>query len=254
MARNTLSELDERGYCRDWKSNLLTGIDSGAIEGDLQQGSGSELATKFRAPHSSSALAVNAFGPFREDPQPLRIRSHHGFKTLRFEQKCPSGLSGTPPNLDVVLEGDGPILAIESKCLEYMSRKDAEFAPAYFTDIQDERRETAWFAEMGRLSKEPADYRHLDAAQLIKHAMGLAHSFPGQSVTLLYVWWEPTNAESFPIFAHHRDEVLSFAQRVAGSDIRFEWTTYRQLWTQWSAEGLDAAHIAALHKRYSIEI
>jgi hypothetical protein len=246
--------LDEAGYCRDWRGNLLSLVDSGYVEADLRQGSGSELSTKFRAPHSSSALAVNAFGPFRHDPQQLRIEQHREFKTLSFERKCPSGLSGTPPNLDVLLESDGRVLAIESKCLEYMSRKEAEFAPAYFTDIQDERRETTWFAEMGRLRQSPVDYRHLDAAQLIKHAMGLAHSFPEQMITLLYVWWEPTNADDFPIFSHHRDEVLSFAERVAGSDIRFEWTTYGQLWTQWFAEGLDAAHIAALHKRYSIEI
>ena len=43
-------------------------------------------------------------------------------------------------------------------------------------------------------------YRHLDAAQLIKHYLGLRNTFPGRDVTLLNLFWKPANAADFPEF------------------------------------------------------
>jgi hypothetical protein len=57
-------------------------------------------------------------------------------------------------------------VAIESKCLEYFTPKEAKFAPAYQT--LDNCQATPWFAEMERLRGCPKDYEALDAAQLIK--------------------------------------------------------------------------------------
>ncbi len=54
-----------------------------------------------------------------------------------------------------------------------------------------------------RISSPPGQrtlYRHLDAAQLIKHYLGLPNTFPGRDVTLLYLFWEPADAADFPGF------------------------------------------------------
>ena len=66
------------------------------------------------------------------------------------------------------------------------------------------------FREMHRLVESPRSYLWLDAAQLVKHAFGLAYTFPDRPVTLIYLFWEPSNPEAYPIFAEHRAEVDRF--------------------------------------------
>jgi hypothetical protein len=48
---------------------------------------------------------------------------------------------------------------------------------------------------MLRLIDAPDCYAWPDAAQLIKHAFGLAGRFGGRPVTLLYLYWEPANPD-----------------------------------------------------------
>ena len=82
------------------------------------------------------------------------------FTSLQFERKCPHGLVGRrSPNLDILAESPNGVVAIESKCLEYLTPHAAKFASAYEREIQDARRQSAWFAEMRRLIQEPRRYR-----------------------------------------------------------------------------------------------
>src|SRR5450759_1463439 len=64
--------LDEKGYVSEASRNLIDGVHLNDFEADLRQGDGNELEGKFRAAHSSSALAVNTFAPFRTRPDKLR--------------------------------------------------------------------------------------------------------------------------------------------------------------------------------------
>lgn len=238
----------------DFTQNLLPGVVSTDFEADLRQGSGRELEGKFRAAHSSSALAVNSFGPFRRHCTDLTLGDQDGLSIVGFERKCPVGLRrGTPPNLDLVLEGRNQIIAIESKCTEYLSSHAADFASAYSEQIVDGRRQSGWFAEMQRVSRAPTDYRWLDAAQLIKHAFGLANTYPDQPVQLLYLFWEPPNADDFPVFGQHRSEIAGFADRVAGSFPSFAVMSYPELWKGWAQVGAPdwlEHHVAQLQARY----
>ncbi len=249
--------VDDLGYVADWRDNLLPAVAPRDFEADLSQGSGDEHSTKFRAAHSSSALAVNAFAPFRRSLPDLAVGPHCGFTTMDFERKCPSGLRGTPPNIDLVLESPEHVLAIESKCLEYLTPQVADFSLSYFDRILDGRRDSAWFLEMVRLRDAPKAYRCLDAAQLIKHAFGLARCFPDRPVTLLYLWWEPLNADADPIFDRHRGEVAAFADRVAGSTPAFEGMSYTSLWKQWEDGLLPAGlarHVCEIRARYAVTL
>ena len=89
------------------------------------------------------------------------------------------------------------------------------------TKFEDEKTKTEWFKEMRRLIREPRRYRWLDAAQLVKHAFGIVHTFPDRPCTLVYLFWEPSNKDAHPVFAQHRAEVDRFAASVAGSAINF---------------------------------
>jgi hypothetical protein len=250
--------LDARGYTDRPENNLIDGVDLDDFRTDFEQGSGNELAGKFRAVHSSSALAANCFGPFKRRPEELYLAEANGFGSISFEHKCPVGLSQarTPPNLDLVAVGPGSVVGVESKFLEHLGRKTAKFADAYKDQINDARRDGPWYAEMMRLRDDPKYYRYLDAAQLIKHAFGLANTFPGKSTTLIYLFWEPNNAKDLNTIQEHREEVKDFAHRISGGFPSFEFLSYPELWDRWISLGSSfmVAHAGRLRERYCVSV
>ena len=252
---NPLVEVDTRGYVRDVAENLLPTVRLADFEADLRAGDGNELEGKFKAVHSSSALAINVFAPFRARDSELTLPGSGSVTGLEFERKCPHGVSSRAPNLDVLLNGPAEVIGIESKLTEPLSRHRAVFSPRYREKIRDERRESAWFREMLRLEDDPERYVWLDAAQLVKHAYGLAHTFPDKPVTLLYLYWEPRNAERFPLFVEHRGEIDAFSGRVAGSRPSFRAMSYPELWRIWSKTPSSwlTVHLDAMRARYEVE-
>lgn len=249
--------ISPTGYVSDPSENLLDGIRLPDIEADFRQGDGNELEEKFRAAHSSSALAANNFAPFKLRPGSLRLAgvSHLGAPT--FEQKCPTGLLGTPPNLDLVAENDSAAVGVESKCTEFLRRHVAKFRPAYDDQIRDERRGDPWFAEMRRLVRNPASYVWLDAAQLVKHAFGLARAFRARRTFLLYLFWEPTNAFDFSVFNEHRREIEQLSERVVGAHPEFKAMSYRELWEEWERGDPPQwllTHLGKVRARYDVAI
>lgn len=253
---NPSVKLDPKGYVRDITENLLPTVELADFEADLRAGDGNELEGKFKAVHSSSALAVNAFAPFRARGSELIVPGSRSITGLEFERKCPIGVGGKAPNLDVLLTGPAGIIGIESKLTEPLSGHHAHFSPRYQEKIRDERRESAWFREMLFLEKDPKRYGWLDAAQLVKHAFGLAHTFPNKPVTLLYLYWEPRNAERFPLFDEHRREIDAFSGRVTGSHPSFHAVSYPKLWRIWSKTPASwlTDHLDDLRARYEVEL
>jgi hypothetical protein len=66
---------------------------------------------------------------------------------------------------------------------------------------------------MLRLIDAPDCYAWPDAAQLIKHAFGLAGTFGGPPATLLYLYWEPANPDVNRPQVHRRLICFSYAAR-----------------------------------------
>lgn len=249
--------IDDNGYAADFRGNLLPMVLPEDFEADLSAGDGNELQTKFRAAHSSSALAVNCFAPFRRRIGDLAMPGGAAFDQLQFERKCPTGLrGGRSPNLDVLLSGPTGVVGIESKLTEYLVRHRAAFSPAYAEQIRDGRRDHGYFREMIRLLDAPDSYVWLDAAQLIKHAFGLARTFRDRSTTLLYLFWEPQNPDACPEFAAHRAEIAAFAERVADTGPSFVAMSYPELWETWAQTGPVwlTSHLAELRARYLVAI
>ena len=248
--------VNENGYVESFQDNLLSAVATEDFEADLQAGDGNELENNIYAAHSSAALVVNSFAPFRTRLSSLRLLDAGPFNQLEFEKKCPTGLRGKSPNLDVLLSGANNIIGIESKLTEYLSKHRAQFKLSYREKILDERRRSPYYTEMLRLIDEPDSYAWLDAAQLIKHAFGLTYTFPGKTITLLYLYWEPVNPECSSTFGEHRKEIQDFAQRVGGSKLNFDAMSYPELWKHWGETGPEwlTKHLEDLCSRYLVSI
>lgn len=248
-------------YCRAPELNLLDGVKLEDFEEDFRAGAGNELEPdgdkppKFCALISSSALAANCFGPFRRDPSSLTISGDSGFDELRFEAQCPTGLKGTPPTLDVLLSAGDRVLAIESKFTEYLTRKPAKFADAY-NGLLDTLFEPQWAAVYEELKTDPMAYAPLDAAQLVKHYLGIRNTFPDKETTLLYLYWEPMDNPTGGVFEAHRNSVDRLTERTAGSIIGFESISYPQLWKAWAECESQALRSQADHllNRYGLSL
>ncbi len=81
---------------------------------------------------------------------------------------------------------------------------------------------------------------NLDAAQLIKHSLGLIKSGK-ENKHLIYLYWTPVNPEDFEVYAKHEEELKIFEQRMQDQkDLIFSSMTYHQLWDQFlQVDGLE---------------
>lgn len=229
---------DRRGYLASCESNLFQPLNPES-KAAFQQGSGSELLdrpngpAKMRALHSSSALAVNFFDVWvgRNARPLLEIFGLNGEQVkIRFEGQYPTGLPGAPPNLDVVLElSGGPVVGIESKFSEWLTPKTKRTPPfkeKYFPSGSGvwERvglpatQNVAEDMQCGSLH-----FRHLDAPQLVKHALGLA-SHCGSNFRLLYVYFDSAGREGVT----HKDEIMVFSGRLK-AELGFRAFSYQEL-------------------------
>jgi hypothetical protein len=252
---NPQAIFDLNGYAAKLNDNLIEGVSREQFEPDYASAAGRELEGKMRAAYSSAALVVNTFARWRKDPSNLLLASMTGFNAMRFEAVFPTGLGGTPPHLDLV--GYGPkTVAVESKCLEYLTPKKAVFSRAYDT-ITDARRDSPWFKLIDLLRRAPCRYQYLDAAQLVKHALGLMRAPISGNLVLLYLYWEPLNRSEFDDFKRHREEVEDLHAIVHGARPEFKSIPYSQMWEEWSKESGDTSlkgHLGRLQERYAIVI
>jgi len=262
--RTARSGVSERGYAQRVEDVLLDAFDEevgDAIRSALTGKGGSELRPrgdappKFLAAHSSACLAANVFGPWLTSARPVPMPGETYEGRLDLEVECRTGLRGTPPTLDVVVEG-GQVLAVESKCTETFQAHGAEFAHPY-GPLVHEVAGRRWQEEYARLIQDPGRYRLLDAAQLVKHHLGLRRTYSGRPVTLAYLYWEPTNASEIPECAVHRAEVARFTQGVEGDrHMRFVALSYGELWDAWEAldEPWLRRHVEELRRRYDVSL
>lgn len=249
--------VDGRGYVCEAADNLLPGIDLADIETEFAAGAGNELEDKMLAPWSSSALAVNSFAPWRRAPNRLQVAGLSGFVgQLAFEEQCNHGVRGKWPHLDVLLRSDGAVIRVESKCLEYTRAHPSPVVSNAYRALRergDRRASSKWYAALD----EVPTFSKLDAYQLVKHYLGLAHSYPDVDRTLVYLYWEPANNDE-PLCREHREEVDRFTSLVGGDrTCRFLAISYAAHWRElelspeppWLSE-----HLCLLRRRYAVAI
>jgi hypothetical protein len=248
------ASFDHRGYV-ELEQNLI-GVGRADIEREFSAGAGRELESKMRAPWSSSALAVNSFGRWRQQLGAFTLAGLADLEPpLAFEAKCDHGVRGTWPHLDVIVRHRGGVVGVESKCLEpTRAHPTPTVSDAYWALAErgDPRSRSAFFAVLDRV----AEFVHLDVYQLVKHYLGLAHSYP-EPRTLVYIYWEPANEE--PLFVRHHAEVERFQALVGGDpSCDFVALSYAEHWH--ALRGQSPAplwlptHLDALELRYAVTI
>ena len=238
---------DARGYLASVEENLLRPLAPETRRG-FESGSGSELRdtpsrpAKMRALHSSSALAVNVFDSW-VDKDTSALMPALGLETeitsIRFEEQYSTGLTGNPPNLDVVLVlSSGHVIGIESKFSEWLkpkARSRPPFKPKYFPEgigLWRKRNLPRSQELAAAIDAGNEHFRYLDAPQLLKHALGLGTQLEGR-FSLYYIYYDWPAEES----RHHKHEVDHFVDLV-GSELRFKATSYQTLFH--SLDGLDS--------------
>lgn len=253
--KSALLHPDAKGYVADVQSNLITGLTREMIESDYRNGSGNEWEKKIRAIHSSAALAANTFGRWKNDPGKLKILGQLGFESIQMEAKCPTGLKGTPPNLDVLLKSESRkvVVGVESKFLEPLTPKPPEFSGSYLS--KEKEFEKPWKSLFDEVRQWPAS--RLDIAQLIKHYLGLRKQYQdGWQVYLLYIYWKPLNADVFPEYLEHERDIDRVKKIIVGggSKVQFQTMDYLQLWQSWAEDADLAKHARSLQERYCVNI
>jgi hypothetical protein len=240
---------------------FLPGVPEAYVRNRLEQADGDEIGSgKFAHPESSAALAANAFGWFIDRPimlPPLPSAEAAGQAErieIEFCARFPwSG--GKHPWLDAALISATHLIGIESKRFEpFRDAKAGSFSAAYNRPVWGDHMQR-YGAVRDALRLGVLRYRHLDAAQLVKHAFGLVTEGRriGRKPMLFYLFAEPTARGARPIATddrkRHRDEITDFAARVAGDEVSFGSAGYRE-WLR-GATGSAADHAAALIARFN---
>ncbi|MEC9344623.1 MAG: hypothetical protein VYB54_00245 [Pseudomonadota bacterium] len=234
-------------------ATFLPGVAVDHVLARLAKAGGNEAGSgKLASPESSAALAVNCFGWFIGRPErlpPLPGLEDAGVPEIvdvEFSARFP-WRGGRHPWLDAVVRTPTTLIGVESKRFEpFRDAKSVALSVAYDR--------TVWGQHMRRfeamrdsLRAEPGTFRHLDAAQLLKHAFGLVTEgrLQDRAPVLCYLYAEPAMRGDQPILPEdirrHRDEISRFAAAVAGDEVRFIATSYRDWLRTWAGQGADVA-------------
>lgn len=244
----TIPNEGEKNYLNSISKNIFNQQLSEETKNNFDDGDGNETIdsktrlAKMKALHSSSALPVNVFQywqekdlspilsacrlinsrPFNSDPLPNAVRFEQKFEISDNKKDFPKR-----PNLDVVIEYDHLVYAIESKFTEPYNGKHKGLREVYKSIQLDEH----WkeIENLKVLAKEisPDDnkFKHLDAAQLLKHILGLKKQLGKNGFCLLYIWYDVIGMDG----AEHRKEIEQFAEIAKKDSIKFRHITYQEV-------------------------
>lgn len=224
---------------------------------------GSEIRSgKFANPASSAALAANVFGWFLTRPAQLRLpESIAGDEALSVKLEAEARFpwsGGRHPSLDALLEFPDRLIGVEAKRYEpFRSKGRPVFSDAFDRDV--------WAGLAGynevrcRMASGTLEFKHLDAAQLVKHALGLKtaadriHCRPG----LCYLYAEPKQWPDGRQVSSigrecHRAEIDVFASLVGSDEVTFHSMSYTDLLTYWQAAPGLADHADAVLQAFDL--
>jgi hypothetical protein len=204
---------------------------------------------------SSAALVVNVFDHWRQaDPAPLlkALGVESQLRALSFEAAFVTGLEGDPPSVDVALRlASGAVVAIESKFTEWLvprPRNKAMLKAKYFPDdrpLWTSQALPACQSLAQDIQQRRERFKFLHAAQLLKHALGLATQLAGE-FAIYYLYYDVPGAAS----VQHAAEVERFAGRVE-PELRFTALTYQDLYRALRAsDEVDRTYLEYLRARY----
>ena len=236
-------------------AQFLPGVPVEYILARLAKAGGKELESgKLASPESSAALAVNCIGWFIERPgqmPPLKGLEAAGIPELVDVEFCARfpWPGGRHPWLDAVVQTSTMLTGIESKRFEpFRGTKSVSLSEAYDRPVWGDNMRR--YEQMrDRLRSGDEKYAYLDAAQLVKHAFGLVTEGRRRCrvPVLFYLFAEPAarNGRAIPgeDRARHREEIAQFAEAIAGDEVAFHSSSYREWLSTWAqVDPMTAAH------------
>ncbi len=248
--RNDHAPLRADSRSLDTKDLFIKGV----AERDLPISLG---RARLHTPHSGMALAINSFFPWKRASQQLELAHHTGFDAIQLDVRCPTGLRGTPPHLDLLALSDDRAVGVIVRSVEYLTRRKSSIATSYDTLLAETPGMKPWHAHLTDWRGGQASYQHVDLAALAKYATALGQTFPDRSSTLLYLYWEPLDAEAYDAFQHHRLELDGLTEAVGGARVDFASESFDHLWQGWSERSTPswlADHVARLRRRYTVTL
>jgi hypothetical protein len=232
---------------------------------EYSHGDGGELGSrrvgtpgKMQALHSSSALCCNVFHYWRRIEQRDVIAAAcglpRGSASVKFEQQFPidSSRFRRAPNLDAAFRYErGPInlIGIESKfCEPFSTRGHAGLSAKYLGDgcAKFWERMPALQKLARQISPTNEAFDYLDAAQLLKHLLGLQQAAP--RFKLLYLYY----AVPGPAGAEHAAEVEKFIAVAAEDGVAVSAASYQDVIVRLLRlrGGEDTAYLNYISERY----
>ncbi|MCB1971331.1 MAG: hypothetical protein KDG54_13085 [Geminicoccaceae bacterium] len=240
------------GRLVDWRHSLLPVFATSEYESLLSLVD----ASRRRQPENGAAIALNSFLQWQRQPEGLNLAGLHGFDKLTFDARCPTGVRGTPPHMDMIAAKGSSIVAVTARGADYVLRKSSVLAAAY-DSVEVSPNMRLWFDLLPALRQNHDGYRYVDVAGMLKFALGLARTFPNHDLTLLYLYWEPVDAAEHEIFTQHRSELSRLSRQVEGSAVRFVSQSFDGLWSSWIEQGDEPwlrELVAQLRGRYDLAI
>ena len=240
--RKGLSPTDKEGYLMRVEDNLYEPLSSESVTA-FSAGNGLEMAdgvcrpAKMKALYSSSALVVNVFHHWQgRDARSLmcacglcdEFDAQSSIYDIKFEQKLPISADRrrfpVPPHVDVLITAaDGCVYAVEGKFAEPYRGHSKGISLRYVEDVSlweglPYLHELAW-----EVASDNHAFRYLDAAQLLKHILGLKAHCTDAPFRLLYLWYDVPGEAG----CAHRREINRFADIARKDHVAFFHTTYQ---------------------------
>lgn len=261
-------------YCANYANSVIEGITAEMFYNDLNRGDGGELsnetgfAPKFNSISSSASLAVSTFALWKTHLDELIVdlgtKQMTGFDKLEFEHIALTAIPRAKkhPNLDVWLESDDAILAIECKFCEFLTERTEKtnLHHAYKRLAASMNQNSSWIKAIDLITDNNGEckYQNFDAVQIIRHYFGVLNS--GQKEKhLLYLYWHPDNEDWMDInpFVMHMKELKEFSELVSqAADVHFHYISINELWEQWAQieSPIVSKHANAIKHKYSVLI
>lgn len=274
--KKDIALTNENRYTKVYNDNLFEKTLYGKIKEQFETADGNELNGKMAALYSSSALGVNVFQYFyklleqgnKEEANKILYAlgvsrdKDIEIKSISFEQKLHIGNISTP-NIDIIITTtNNKVFAIESKFREpyyytpsnYIQKKyydnndiwnKLEKTKEYIDELDEgfieiekdiiERETSIEEKEIG-VKKIFPSFKRLNAAQLIKHLLGLFNDNKSikeykndteykNNIRLIYLYYDvPGNMGE-----EHRKEIKEFSVFIKKDNIKFTAISYQEL-------------------------
>jgi len=257
LVGGTIPNRGEKNYLHDLTGNLFAQLSKESLD-SYNSGDGNETKdskarlAKMQALYSSSAIVVNLFQYWQKDFYPIAyacgLCSKHpsGINVMtenkikfeeKFEISADKSQFPVPPNMDVVIEGFQSLTyAVESKFTEpYSSRKHKGIKQIYIDNTSFWNGLPNLYELAKGICPNNNKFQYLDAAQLIKHILGLKKKHNKASFRLLYLWYDVIGKDGF----EHRKEIEQFAEIAKKDNVKFSHISYQEVIMKLSKEFYD---------------